>query len=181
MVETLVDGTKVRIAVGDITKEETEAIVNAANSSLMGGGGVDGAIHRAGGPQILEECKEIRLKKSMCPPGQAVITSGGELKAKYVVHTVGPIWRGGNDDEDKVLSQAYRNSLHLALKEKIKSVAFPSISTGAYGFPIKKAAKIALTTIIEFIKDHPGELEEIKMVLYTEKDLQIYLGVWRGL
>ena len=181
MIETLVDGTKVRIAVGDITKEETEAIVNAANSSLMGGGGVDGAIHRAGGPQILEECREIRLQEGMCPPGQAVITSGGNLKAKYVIHTVGPIWRGGNGDEDRVLSEAYRNSLHLALKKKIKSIAFPSISTGAYRFPIERAARIALLTIIEFIKDHPGELQEIKMVLYTEKDFQIYSEIWREL
>ena len=136
--------TRISIVKGDITEQTTDAIVNAANSSLMGGGGVDGAIHRRGGPEILEECKEIRRTKlpQGLPTGKAVITSGGNLKAKWVIHTVGPIWRGGNQGEAELLTNAYRNSLQLATFKGLRTVAFPSISTGAYGYPIEKASKI---------------------------------------
>lgn len=139
---------------GDITNVETDAIVNAANSTLMGGGGVDGAIHRKGGIRILEECKRIRATQwpNGLPTGRAVITSGGNLKAEHVIHTVGPVWRGGTYAEPELLIQAYRNSLRLAVSEGIKTVAFPSISTGAYGYPIYKANGIAIETVKEFLK-----------------------------
>jgi O-acetyl-ADP-ribose deacetylase (regulator of RNase III) len=124
---------------GDITVEDTDAIVNAANSSLLGGGGVDGAIHRAGGPAILEECRNIRASRGGCPTGEAVVTGGGNLKARYVIHTVGPVWQGGDAREDHLLRQAYLNSLSLACSLAIHSLSFPSISTGVYGFPIHRA------------------------------------------
>ncbi len=136
---------------GDITEQDTEAIVNAANTSLLGGGGVDGAIHRAGGPEILEECKKIRARQEGCPTGEAVITTGGKLKAKYVIHTVGPVWSGGNQNENLLLGNTYRNSLILAKDKGIKSISFPSISTGAYRFPIYDAARIALSSVREFL------------------------------
>lgn len=157
---------------GDITEEKTDAVVNAANSSLLGGGGVDGAIHRAGGPKILEECKEIRKRQGGCPTGEAVITSGGNLKAKYVIHTVGPIWRGGNQNEDNLLRNCYINSLKLAQKRNIKKISFPSISTGAYRFPIEKASKIALKTVIDFLQNN--EFEEIRFVLFCKEDYEVY-------
>src|SRR3990172_5536581 len=134
--KVLIDKTVLELAEGEIKKQETEAIVNAANSMLAGGGGVDGAIHRAGGPKIMEECRKI----NGCPTGSAVITTGGNLKAKYVIHTVGPIYRDGKHDETKLLASAYESSLELAIKNNIKSIAFPSISTGAYGYPINEAA-----------------------------------------
>ena len=142
----------VRLIKGDITEMETDAIVNAANSSLMGGGGVDGAIHRKGGPKILEECKKIRATEwpQGLPTGKAVITSAGNLKAKNVIHTVGPIWHGGNRGEPELLAQAYHNSLRLAVSNGLKTVAFPSVSTGAYGYPIGDASRIALKTVKEF-------------------------------
>ncbi|HHY47951.1 MAG TPA: O-acetyl-ADP-ribose deacetylase, partial [Firmicutes bacterium] len=139
--ETVFGSTRVRLIQGDITQQETDAIVNAANSGLLGGGGVDGAIHRAGGPEILEQCKRIRAEKGLCPTGEAVITTGGRLKARFVIHAVGPIWQGGNHDEDRLLASAYQNSLKLAVQHGIKSISFPSISTGAYRFPIDRAAR----------------------------------------
>lgn len=154
---------------GDITIEETDAIVNAANSVLAGGGGVDGAIHRAGGPKIMEECRKI----GGCPTGKAVMTNGGDLKAKYVIHAVGPIYRDGNSDESGLLASAYRNSLEIAVKKGISSISFPSISTGAYGYPIKDAAKIALNTVIEFIIEH-GKPELVRFVLFSDRDLKVY-------
>ena len=157
---------------GDITEENTDAIVNAANSSLLGGGGVDGAIHRAGGPKILEECKEIRKKQGICPTGEAVITTGANLKAKYVIHTVGPIWRGGRQNEDNLLHNCYLNSLKLAKERRIKSISFPSISTGAYRFPIERASRIALKTVIDFLQNNG--FEEVRFVLFSKKDLEIY-------
>lgn len=168
--------TFVELVQGDITQQDTEAIVNAANSSLMGGGGVDGAIHRAGGPVILTECKAIIARQGRCEPGQAVITSGGNLKARYVIHTVGPIWQGGNKGEDVILANAYRNSLQLAVKKEIKSIAFPSISTGAYRFPLDRAARIALETIKTYVIKHP--LIQVRMVLFKESDLSAYQRVW---
>ena len=129
----------IQLIKGDITKMKVDAIVNAANSSLLGGGGVDGAIHRAGGPKILEECMVIREKQGGCKTGEAVITTGGNLPAKYLIHTVGPVWYGGKNNEDELLANAYKNSLRLATEYEIKSVAFPNISTGVYGFPKQRA------------------------------------------
>ncbi len=158
---------------GDITQQDAEAIVNAANSSLMGGGGVDGAIHRAGGPAILDACKQIVAKQGRCPTGQAVITTGGNLKAKFVVHTVGPVWRGGERHEEQLLANAYRNSLALAHEHNIKTIAFPSISTGAYRFPLDQAARIALQTVEDFLTEKPG-FQEVRFVLFSQHDLMIY-------
>lgn len=155
----------IRLVRGDITREEVDAIVNAANSTLMGGGGVDGAIHRAGGPQILEECKQIRAQQGQLPAGQAVITSGGNLKAQYVIHTVGPIWRNGTCNEEETLASAYRESLNLAAQYELKTVSFPSISTGAYGFPIDKAAPIAVSTAQSFLQED-NSVEEVRFVLF---------------
>ena len=158
---------------GDITRQDTDAIVNAANSSLMGGGGVDGAIHRAGGPDILAECERIVARQGRCPTGQAVITTGGNLKAKFVIHTVGPIWRGGDNNEQQLLADAYRNSLALAREHNINTIAFPSISTGAYRFPIEQAASIALKTVEDFLTEQPG-FQEVRFVLFSEQDLIQY-------
>lgn len=172
-----VNETCIMFLQGDITKQDTEAIVNAANSGLLGGGGVDGAIHSAGGPQILAECKQIRAKQGTCPTGEAVITSGGKLTAKYVIHTVGPIWRGGSNDEARLLRNAYWNSLNLAKEKGIRSIAFPSISTGAYSFPIAEAAQIAVKTVLEYISENRIP-EVIRFVLFSDKDLQIYQKTW---
>lgn len=170
--ETEIGKTKLSLIQGDITLQETEAIVNAANTSLLGGGGVDGAIHRAGGSKILEEYKAIRAKQGGCPTGEAVITSGGNMKAKYVVHTVGPVWSGGNRNEEQLLRNAYYNSLNLAGENGIKSVSFPSISTGVYRFPIDKASRIALNTVKEFLQKH--NFVEVRFVLFSERDLKVY-------
>ena len=170
--ERRIGTTQVVTLRGDITLQDTDAIVNAANSSLMGGGGVDGAIHRAGGPKILEECKEIVAQSGRCPTGEAVVTSGGNLKAKYVIHTVGPVWRGGTQREPELLANAYRNSLTVALSKKIRTIAFPSISTGAYGYPVERAAKTALGTVAEFVKKNP--FDEVRFVLFSEGDLAVY-------
>jgi O-acetyl-ADP-ribose deacetylase (regulator of RNase III) len=165
----------IHLVQGDITDMETDAIVNAANSSLMGGGGVDGAIHRKGGPKILEECKKLRITEwpHGLPTGKAVLTIAGNLKAKNIIHAVGPVWRGGNHGEPQLLAQAYQNSLKLALSNKMKSIAFPSISTGAYRYPIEKASQIALKTIREFLEKN-NSLEEVVLVLFSENDLEIY-------
>ncbi len=166
---------RLELVQGDITKMEVDAIVNAANSSLMGGGGVDGAIHRAAGPQLKEELKEIRRTQypEGLPTGQAVMTRGYQLPARFVIHTVGPIWRGGTHNEDELLRQAYWNSLSLAAKHGLKTVAFPSISTGAYRFPVERAARIALKTILDFLAshDHP---EKVYMVLYDRPTYEVY-------
>lgn len=160
---------------GDITHMETDAVVNAANSSLMGGGGVDGAIHRAGGPAILSECMEVRRTTypDGLPTGEAVITGGGSLKARHVIHTVGPVWRGGGSEE-RLLEAAYRNSLRVAVENGLKSVAFPSISTGAYGYPVEKAAMTAVKTVKAFIEEDPS-LDEVVFVLYSERDYEVYV------
>jgi O-acetyl-ADP-ribose deacetylase (regulator of RNase III) len=154
---------------GDITLQVTEAIVNAANSRLAGGGGVDGAIHRAGGPAIMEECQKI----GECPTGQAVITTGGNLKARYVIHTVGPIFRGGALGEADLLASAYLESLKLARKKGIRSLAFPSLSTGAYGYPLDEAAAIALKTVVGFIKENPV-FARVGVVLFGRPSYQAY-------
>jgi len=157
---------------GDITKQDTEAIVNAANSGLRGGGGVDGAIHRAGGPEIMEECRRI----GGCPTGHAVITTGGRLKARYVIHAVGPVYHGGNKREAEDLAGAYLTSLKIASEKGIKSVAFPSISTGAYGYPINEAARIAIKTVIDYLKEHP-EIELVRFVLFGTDAYNAYKTV----
>ena len=158
---------------GDITTMTTDAIVNAANSSLLGGGGVDGAIHRKGGPQILEECKVIRNKQGGCATGEAVITSGGLLPAKFVIHTVGPVWHGGNSNEKQLLANAYKNSLKIAEEKNLSSVAFPNISTGVYGFPKQMAAEIAISSVKEFMKN-AGSVKEVIFVCYDEENYEIY-------
>ncbi|HUI09525.1 MAG TPA: O-acetyl-ADP-ribose deacetylase [Bacteroidota bacterium] len=158
---------------GDITDQEVDAIVNAANSSLMGGGGVDGAIHRAGGPRIHEECLAIRSSCGDCQPGKAVITSGGNLKARHVIHTVGPVWHGGTQGEDDTLASAYRSSLALAASRALHTVAFPSISTGAYGFPLERASLIALDTVTSFLKSDTS-IQEVRFVVYSQSDYEIY-------
>jgi O-acetyl-ADP-ribose deacetylase (regulator of RNase III) len=166
---------KVCLVQGDITEIDADAIVNAANPTLMGGGGVDGAIHRKGGPKILEECKHIRATQwpNGLPTGKAVITSGGNLKTRYVIHTVGPVWRGGSHGETELLAEAYRNSLRLAAHKGLKTIAFPSISTGAYGYPIEKASRIALATIKQFLEKE-DKLGKVVFVLFTKRDFEIY-------
>jgi O-acetyl-ADP-ribose deacetylase (regulator of RNase III) len=172
--ETITVGSTVLVVKqGDITLEDTDAIVNAANSSLMGGGGVDGAIHRAGGPKILEECRMIRQNLGELPTGEAVITTGGNLKTKYVIHTVGPIWRGGSQNEDQLLVNAYRNSLTLAEQHQLKSIAFPSISTGVYGFPIERASQIAFRTVSDFVREH-DKIREVRFMLFSKHDCEVY-------
>lgn len=169
----MVSATTLTLLRGDITDQDTDAIVNAANPGLLGGGGVDGAIHRAGGTQILEECKAIRAARGECTPGEAVVTSGGRLKCRYVIHTVGPVWHGGSHGEDQLLSNAYRNSLQLAVERSLHTIAFPSISTGVYGFPIGRAAKIAVSTVTEFVKrDSP--LVEVRFIMFSHDDYEVY-------
>lgn len=172
--EITIKQTKLSLIQGDITKQATDAIVNAANPSLMGGGGVDGAIHRAGGPTILNECKQIVAKQGRLPTGKAVITTGGNLKAKYVIHTVGPIWHGGKGDEAELLASAYRESLKLATERNLTSISFPSISTGAYGYPLDEAARVAATTVVSFLNEQTTSLGEVVFVLYDPITYESY-------
>ena len=173
--EVSINQTKLSIIQGDITKQATDAIVNAANPSLMGGGGVDGAIHRAGGPSILEECKQIVSRQGRLPTGRAVITTGGNLKAKFVIHTVGPIWHGGSKGEPELLTNAYQESLKVAVENNLMSISFPSISTGAYGYPIDKAAKVAMRTVASFFKEHVTSIKEVIFVLFDSTTFETYL------
>jgi O-acetyl-ADP-ribose deacetylase (regulator of RNase III) len=165
----------IRLLKGDITEMTTDAIVNAANSTLMGGGGVDGAIHRRGGPKILEECKRIRATEypNGLPTGKAVITGAGNLQAKKVIHTVGPIWHGGNHNEPELLGQAYLNSLKLLAINRLQTIAFPSISTGAYGYPVKEASQVALEKVKEFLLSEDWAFEVV-FVLFSLGDLEVY-------
>jgi O-acetyl-ADP-ribose deacetylase (regulator of RNase III) len=169
-------GGRVAVIVGDITKQDTDAIVNAANASLMGGGGVDGAIHRAGGEEILEECKEIRRTRfpNGLPTGEAIITTGGKLQALFVIHTVGPIY-GQNDGNDaELLANCYHNSLTLAVEKNLTSIAFPAISTGVFGYPLAEAAKVASKTIENFLgTDH--QLKEVRLVFFRARDAEVFL------
>lgn len=167
---------KVNIIPGDITKLEVDAIVNAANKTLLGGGGVDGAIHRAAGPELLEECRTLRG----CNTGEAKITRGYNLPARYVIHTVGPVWNGGNDREDEFLAACYRNCLKLAVKNGIRTIVFPSISTGAYRFPVKRAARIALLEIGKFL-DEESRLEKVHIACFDEETLAAYEEVVKEL
>jgi len=168
-----VNKTSLVLIQGDITQQATDAIVNAANSGLMGGGGVDGAIHRVGGPAIVEECRRIVSKIGRLPAGQAVITTGGRLKAKYVIHTVGPVWHGGRSGEAETLASAYRESLKLAAERGLKSISFPAISTGAYGYPMEDAARIALETAVDFAEENTS-LQEITFVLFDSYSFKVY-------
>ena len=159
---------------GDITEQATDAIVNAANSSLMGGGGVDGAIHRAGGPAILEECRKIVARHGHLPPGEAVQTTGGRLSAAFVIHTVGPIWRDGMQGESGILANAYRNSLRLADRLGLHSLAFPAISTGVYGYPAEAAAAVAVCTVIDEL-GNARSVHQARFVLYSPEMLSVFL------
>ena len=178
-IERLKMGTRIQLIQGDITKLEVEAIVNAANSSLMGGGGVDGTIHRAGGPAILAECREIVFWQGRCETGQAVITSGGKLPAKHVIHTVGPVWQDGKHNEANLLRNAYLNSLKLAVENGVETIAFPNISTGVYGYPKEKATKIAIRTVTEFLRENK-QLKQVYFVCFDEENLQIYQRLLTG-
>ena len=164
------------VKVGDITKENVEAIVNAANGTLMGGGGVDGAIHRAGGPEILRECKEIRRVQypDGLPTGQAVITTAGRMSAKHVIHTVGPVYGRGGSDKPELLAACYHNSLSLAVKKGIKTIAFPAISTGVYGYPPNEAARVSSQAIEQFLSANAA-LQEIRLVFFSPADAETFL------
>jgi O-acetyl-ADP-ribose deacetylase (regulator of RNase III) len=157
----------------DITKIQADAIVNAANTSLLGGGGVDGAIHRAGGKAILDECIKIRDKQGGCKVGEAVITTAGNMPAKYVIHTVGPVWSQSKKDADELLANAYRNSLNLAVENNVKTIAFPNISTGIYHFPKNKAAEIAIKTVKDFLSEH-HQIDKVIFVCFDEENYAIY-------
>ncbi len=165
--------SKIEIIQGDITRQEADAIVNAANSSLMGGGGVDGAIHRAGGPSILEECKKIIARQGSCPTGEAVITTGGNLPARFVIHTVGPVWNGGKRNESIKLSNCYTNSLLLAVENNLKTIAFPNISTGIYGYPKNEAAEIAVQTVTSFLLSDLF-ITKVYFVCFDEENFMLY-------
>src|SRR5262245_2613581 len=164
--------SKIEITRGDITKQKVDVIVNAANSSLMGGGGVDGAIHRAGGPAILEDCKRIVARQGSCKTGDAVITTAGELPAKFVIHTVGPIWNGGNNHETERLANCYRNSLQLAVENNCSTIAFPNISTGIYHFPKDKAATIAVTTVADFAESQ-SVIQKIFFICFDPENFKL--------
>jgi len=174
LVEAEINQVKLSIIKGDITQQGTEAIVNAANPSLMGGGGVDGAIHRAGGTSILEECKQIVYRQGRLPTGKAVITSGGNLKARYVIHTVGPVWHGGGQNEAELLASAYQESLKLAAESRLSSIAFPSISTGAYGYPVDAAAKVAIGAVSSFLQEKVTSIREVVLVLFDSATFTTY-------
>ena len=173
LLQKTINKTRLSLIEGDITRQATDAIVNAANSSLMGGGGVDGAIHHAGGPAILDECKQIVSKIGRLPTGKAVITTGGNLSAKYVIHTVGPIWHGGKKNEPKLLAIAYRESLKVAVTNNLKTVSLPSISTGTYRYPVNLAAKTALQTVIDFLQSN-NSLDEVRFILFDNPTYDAY-------
>ncbi|MCX7787488.1 MAG: O-acetyl-ADP-ribose deacetylase [Spirochaetes bacterium] len=174
-IKTYLNGSVV-VTTGDITLFEVDAIVNAANSSLLGGGGVDGAIHRAGGPAILEECRTIRSNQypEGLPTGQAVATTGGRLKAKHVIHTVGPVWHGGKQGEDHLLQDSYRNSLAVAESLGVKTVAFPAISTGVYGFPKDRAAKLVAKVLKQYFST-PRTVQTVYLVFFSPSDADLFI------
>jgi O-acetyl-ADP-ribose deacetylase len=167
---------RVAVTVGDITKQTVDAIVNAANGSLMGGGGVDGAIHRAGGPAILEECREIRRLKfpDGLPTGQAVITTAGRMPARHVIHTVGPVYGGGGEAKSQLLAACYANSLAVAVENRLHSIAFPAISTGVYGYPMNEAAVVSSNTIEQYLQ-HETTIEEVRLVFFAASDAEVFV------
>lgn len=170
--------SKIKLIKGDITKVNADAIVNAANSSLLGGGGVDGAIHRAGGKAILEECIAIRNRQGSCKTGEAVITTAGNLPAKWVIHTVGPVWNGGGKGEAELLANSYRNSLKLGVQNNTKTIAFPNISTGIYGYPKDKAAEVAVNSVTEFLLENET-LQEVIFVCFDNENYKFYNALLR--
>ncbi|MGI6575332.1 MAG: O-acetyl-ADP-ribose deacetylase [bacterium] len=173
------EGHRLEVVLGDITKIKVDAVVNAANNSLLGGGGVDGAIHRAGGKAILAECQEIRKKQGGCETGEAVITTAGNLPAKYVIHTVGPVWRGGKAGEEEKLRNCYRNSLALAVENGVKTIAFPNISTGVYRFPKEKAAHIAVTEVKKFLLNNKF-IEKVIFVCFDRENYDLYMQLLKS-
>ena len=179
--EAEIEGTRLVLLQGDITVQEVEAIVNAANPQLTPGGGVSGAIHRAGGPEVTQAAAAIRKERGRLPTGEAVITPGGKLPADWVIHTVGPVWHGGERGESELLAKAYRSCLELAVSRGIRSIAFPSISTGVYGYPVQEAARVALGAIRDFLRAHPGVLSEVRMVLFSPADFAAYRRAWEEL
>ncbi len=165
----------IKLVKGDITQQQVDAVVNAANSSLMGGGGVDGAIHKAGGPAILEACKQIIAQIGHLPTGEAVVTTAGHMPAKKVIHTVGPIYNATRPDEMRnLLANAYRNSLQQAVAHNLRTIAFPNISTGVYGYPKEEAAQVAISTVRQFLQAHPDEIDEVRFVCFDEDNYRIY-------
>jgi len=178
-VQTFLDG-RVAVKVGDITKEAVDVIVNAANGTLMGGGGVDGAIHRAGGPAILEQCREIRRVKfpDGLPTGQAVITTAGRMPAKHVIHTVGPVYGRGGEAKSQLLAACYANSLALAVENGLRSIAFPAISTGVYGYPMNEAAIVSSTTIKQYLQGEET-IEEVRLLFFAPSDAEVFLEYQR--
>jgi O-acetyl-ADP-ribose deacetylase len=164
--------TSIEVIIGDITKVTVDAVVNAANSSLLGGGGVDGAIHRAGGPAILEDCRKIIARQGSCKTGEAVITTAGDLSATFVIHTVGPVWNGGNKQEPEKLANCYKNSLRLAVDNNCNTIAFPNISTGIYRFPKDKAAMIAVNTVADYIKQ-TSILHKVLFVCFDQENFEL--------
>ncbi|CAM3181868.1 O-acetyl-ADP-ribose deacetylase [Cupriavidus taiwanensis] len=166
-------GEHLQVVHGDITRMEVDAIVNAANSGLLGGGGVDGAIHGAGGPAIMEACRAIRDAQGGCPTGEAVLTTGGRLPAPYVIHAVGPVWQGGGQGEEAQLANAYRNSIRLAAQHHLRTLAFPNISTGIYGFPRERAADIAIAAVREALATAP-EIEQVTFVCFDDENYRLY-------
>jgi O-acetyl-ADP-ribose deacetylase (regulator of RNase III) len=165
---------KIELRQGDITRQVVDAIVNAANAELRGGGGVDGAIHRAGGPSVMAECERIRTARGGCPTGTAVATTAGRLQAKAVIHTAGPIWRGGEQGEPELLAACYTSSLQIAVAQGWRTIAFPSISTGVYGYPIERAARIALASVRDVLQVRDAELDLVRFVLFSAGDLAVY-------
>ena len=176
LMEKIVSGKVIELVLGDITRQAVDAIVNAANSTLLGGGGVDGAIHRAGGPAILDACRAIRAERGDCPTGEAVLTGGGGLPARYVIHAVGPVWRGGDQGEPELLASCYRNSLRIAAEHGFESVAFPSISTGIYGYPVSLATPTALSTVASFLSNEPVAPFRVRFVLHDPVTYATYAG-----
>lgn len=170
------NGKVPRLVIGDITKVSADAIVNAANSALAGGGGVDGAIHRAGGPSIMQELDRIRAQSGGCPTGSAVVTAAGRLPARFVFHAVGPVYRDGKHGEPDLLASCYRKCLELAEENQVKIISFPSISTGAYGYPIRDAARIATAVIAKHLENETSEVSEVILVLFSKSDYEVYAG-----
>ena len=170
----MIKNNQIQVIFGDITRQAVDAIVNAANESLLGGGGVDGAIHSAAGKELDLACRKIHDEKGGCKTGDAVITTGGNLPAKFVIHTVGPVWHGGKQREAELLSNAYLNSLRLAAENGIKTIAFPNISTGIFGFPKEQAAKIAVSTVVDFLNSNNTSVESVIFVCFERENLEIY-------
>jgi O-acetyl-ADP-ribose deacetylase (regulator of RNase III) len=170
----MLKNNQIQVISGDITKQSVDAIVNAANESLLGGGGVDGAIHHAAGEKLELACRKIHDEKGGCKTGDAVITTGGKLPAKYVIHTVGPIWRNGTQQESDLLFRAYLNSLRLAAEHRIKTIAFPNISTGVFGFPKEKASKIAVSTVVDFLNNSKSPIRKVTFVCFDQENYNLY-------